>query len=185
MKRRFLRMLLLALLPMCYAAEPTPPVLVGIVTRVTDGDTIHVQLSSGDIIVRLDSIDAPEHDQPGGREATQALTALVLGHAVSLEVITQDRYERLVAQVLLNGESVNARLVREGHAWAYRFFVKNPDYCRWEDEARSAHRGLWEAAPASWVYPSDWRRLQSHKIDKTEDFSVETAAHCVAGIGKR
>jgi endonuclease YncB( thermonuclease family) len=43
------------------------PVLAGRVSQVTDGDTIKVQLSSGPITVRLDSIDAPENNQPAAR----------------------------------------------------------------------------------------------------------------------
>lgn len=39
------------------------PVLLGTVTKVTDGDTIKVELSSGPITVRLSSIDAPESNQ--------------------------------------------------------------------------------------------------------------------------
>ena len=49
------------------------PVLVGTVTKVTDGDTIKVQLSSGPITVRFGSIDAPEKNQPWGRRARTAL----------------------------------------------------------------------------------------------------------------
>ena len=48
------------------ATATQAPVLVGTVTYVTDADTLKVQLQSGPITVRLDSIDAPEHDQPQG-----------------------------------------------------------------------------------------------------------------------
>ena len=44
-------------------------VLVGRVIEVTDGDTIHVALASGPVIVRLHSIDTPERAQPWGRQA--------------------------------------------------------------------------------------------------------------------
>jgi micrococcal nuclease len=40
------------------------PVVVGTVTRVVDGDTIDVQLSSGPIRVRLHGVDTPERGQP-------------------------------------------------------------------------------------------------------------------------
>ena len=48
------------------------PVLTGSVIKVIDGDTITVQLQSGPIKVRLDAIDAPESNQPGGNAATAA-----------------------------------------------------------------------------------------------------------------
>ena len=54
-------------------ARPTEasarPVLIGTVTHVFDGDSMVVQLDSGPVTVRLDSIDTPEHDQPWGRQA--------------------------------------------------------------------------------------------------------------------
>ena len=55
------------------------PVLVGTVFKVTDGDTIKVQLSSGPINVRFDSIDAPESNQPHGAQAKAALAKLLDG----------------------------------------------------------------------------------------------------------
>ena len=84
------------------------PVLVGTVTRVKDGDTIVVELESGPINVRLGSIDAPERDQPWGVEATTALRPRVQAREVALEVVEQDRYERLVAVVYLGDENLNA-----------------------------------------------------------------------------
>jgi endonuclease YncB( thermonuclease family) len=47
------------------ACSQDNPVLVGTVTKVTDGDTIKVQLSSGAITVRFDSIDTQYKKQPG------------------------------------------------------------------------------------------------------------------------
>ena len=73
------------------------PVLVGRVMEITDGDTIKVMLDSGPISVRFDAVDAPERDQPWGREATAALRQRLEGKEVVLEPVEQDRYERLVA----------------------------------------------------------------------------------------
>ena len=47
-------------------AGPENPVLVGTVSRVVDGDTIKVELSSGPVEVRLDSIDTPERQPAVG-----------------------------------------------------------------------------------------------------------------------
>lgn len=161
------------------------PVLVGKVFKVTDGDTIKVQLQSGPIIVRLDSIDAPESNQPHGAEATAALTALVANRDVQLEVVSQDRYERLVATVFVGGLNVNEQQVRLGHAWAYRVFLKNPAYCDWEGAAREQRLGLWALPPSDWILPYDWRRLQNKQIEQPQDYSQETVAACKAAIGKR
>ena len=182
----------LAILPTsCTPARLTPrpaarsPLWVGMVTHVTHGDTLKVQLHSGPINLRLGSIDAPEHDQPHGAEATAALGWLVSGKQVALQVVTQDRYERLVALVFVNGVNINEQLVKDGHAWAYRYFLQDRDYCRWEDAARHNHRGLWALPSKEWIYPFDWRRLQKHEITQTEDFTHETVEHCLTAVGKR
>jgi micrococcal nuclease len=160
------------------------PVLVGTVIKVTDGDTIKVQLSSGPINVRFDSIDAPESNQPHGAQATAALKRLVAGKRVELDVISQDRYERLVAVVYVGDVNVNEQLVRDGHAWAYREYLKDKDYCRWEDDARKQQRGVWALSTRNWIYPSDWRRLRRGRIDAVRDFSRETVRDCLAAIGR-
>jgi micrococcal nuclease len=49
--------------------------LVATVTHVRDGDTIEV----GGLPIRLQGLAAPEGDEPGGDEATQAMQALVHG----------------------------------------------------------------------------------------------------------
>ena len=167
------------------AAEP---VLLGRVFKVTDGDTIKVQLQSGPINVRFDSIDAPESKQPHGAEATAALARLVAGEEVELEVVSQDRYSRLVAVVHVHGLNVNQRMVQEGHAWAYRRYSKKPAgtaYCKWEDEARKKKLGLWSLPSSDWIYPSDWRLVRRHQITNAPPLSNETRASCIAAIGKR
>jgi endonuclease YncB( thermonuclease family) len=93
------------------------PTLPGVVTRVIDGDTADVKLASGPIRVRFHAIDTPERDQPGGREATAALVALVAGKEVDLEPFEQDAYNRLVARVYVDGIDVNgAPEVEVGYA---------------------------------------------------------------------
>jgi micrococcal nuclease len=89
-------------------------VLRGKVGRVSDGDTIRVALASGPVSVRLASVDAPERNQPGGREATIALASRLKGREVGLEVIEQrDGFGRLVAVVWLDDENINEWLVGE------------------------------------------------------------------------
>ena len=133
------------------------PVLFGTVTRVVDGDTLVVQLSTGPIRVRLYGIDAPEHNQPGGRESAAALTSLVSGERVELEPINQDRYSRMVARVVRGQLDVNAEMIRRGDAWVYRHYLRREDrgWCSLESEARKAHRGLWAVRDP--VPPWDFR----------------------------
>jgi micrococcal nuclease len=156
------------------------PVLVGTVIRVSDGDTIKVQLSSGPISVRFHSIDSPEKNQPWGMEAQAALARRIDGQEVALDVATQDRYERLVATVYLGDENMNGWMVRQGHAWAYRDYLKDAVYCDWEAEARSSRRGLWAQATSNWKSPWEWRRAERTDGQVFTDYSRETVVNCVA-----
>ena len=138
-------------------------VVVGNVTRVVDGDTIVVQLSSGPIKVRLYGIDAPEHNQPGGFESAMTLRSLVAGKQVSLEPVNQDRYSRMVAKVFQGRVNVNAQMVSRGQAWVYRHYIKRSDrqWCGLEAEARDNRLGLWRARNAipPWTFRHHTKEL--------------------------
>ncbi len=170
--------------PQPQAGDPGP-VLVGTVLHVTDGDTIKVQLSSGPISVRLYSIDAPEKDQPWGPEAGAALASRLAHQRVALEVQTQDRYERLVATVFLGDENVNAWMVSEGNAWAYRDYLKDPSYCYAEADARSRRLGLWSLPSNSTYAPWEWRARERDPSTRLSNYSQETVANCVAAMRGR
>jgi endonuclease YncB( thermonuclease family) len=156
------------------------------VTSVTDGDTIRVALESGPIVVRLSGIDAPERRQAWGAEAQQALTRRVNGEEVMLEVVSQDRFDRLVAVVYredaVDEWNVNAWLIREGHAWVYRQFARDEAMCRSEDEARGDGRGLWKRRADRPVAPWEWRRLQAGQLRTVTDFRDETATNCIRAV---
>jgi endonuclease YncB( thermonuclease family) len=154
-------------------ADSSELVLVGTVTRIVDGDTIDVLLDSGTIRVRLDSIDAPERRQPWGAEATRELELQTAQRDVELSVTDQDRYDRLVATVYVAGENVNASLVRNGHAWAYRAYLNDDLLVVLEDEARREKRGLWSLPGA--VAPWEWRRGErqpSEEFDDRDEFEA-------------
>jgi len=128
-----------------------------LVVAVTDGDTIRVLDRTGaaptEVRVRLHAIDAPEGGQPFWDRAEQALARLVMGREVRLVPRNRDRYGRLVAEVFVGTESVNARMVADGFAWAYVEYGR--DFVRQEAEARRQRRGLWaDGAP---VAPWSWR----------------------------
>ncbi len=161
------------------------PTLAGTVIHVYDGDTIKVQLASGPIIVRLHSIDTPEQDQTWGKEATAALANRVQGRQVSLDVVTQDSYERLVADVFIGEESINAWMVQQGNAWAYRHYLEDNRFCSWEAEARVAGRGLWGQPADTWRAPWQWRAAGRGESVTYADYSHETVAHCIASMPAR
>ncbi|MSQ25898.1 MAG: nuclease [Dehalococcoidia bacterium] len=95
------------------------------VTRVVDGDTIHVLADGMNYTVRYIGIDTPETVdpnqavQPYGKEASLRNSALVASRGVYLEkdVSETDRFGRLLRYVWLDERTmVNALLVAEGYA---------------------------------------------------------------------
>ena len=159
------------------------PVLHGTVVGVIDGDTADIRLDSGMIRIRFHAIDAPESGQPNGKAAKAALSQLIFGKAVEVEPFEQDRYDRLVARVWLDGQDINAAMIKTGNAWTYRRYADEPAYCAYEKAARDLGRGLWRLPPADRVAPWEWRQRKS-RAGQFTDYSQETVAACVAALGR-
>jgi len=127
----------------------------GRVTRVVDGDTLVLVADGRTHRVRLYGIDAPELDQPWGRQARRALVRKVRGHIVAIDVVDVDAYDRLVGRVRVGDVDVNRAMLREGHAWVYRQFTMSPSFYLDEMNAKSEHAGLWRRSDPE--PPWDWR----------------------------
>jgi len=155
------------------------------VTKVNDGDSLEVTFDSGAGRVRLFAIDTPEHDQPHGAESSAALKRfLPAGSAVELEIVSRDQFQRIVAIVWIVDAgvrmNVNERMLRDGHAWAYRRYMRDVRFCDLEADARDAKRGLWARPIGDWVYPPEWRLHANGEIRALPTPYVETRETCVA-----
>ena len=130
--------------------------MAGRVARVVDGDTIRVQLASGEEAVRYIGIDTPESVKPGApvecfaERASAFNERLVSGEHVRLvrDVEERDRYGRLLAYVyrVRDGLFVNAELVRRGYATVATFppnVAHEGELRRLANRARVSGRGLW------------------------------------------
>jgi len=94
---------------------------------IIDGDTIEIH---GERILLL-GIDAPEHDQlcetagsqyRCGQQAAFALTDQIGSKTVDCAPRDVDQYGRVVAVCSAAGEDLNASMVRQGWAPAYRHY---------------------------------------------------------------
>ena len=147
-------------------AEKTK-VIIGKCTRVIDGDTIHV-VTGGNVRfkVRLERIDAPESDQPYGKEATDYLAKLIKGRTVRVEWVKKDRYGRILGIVYYdqpgnpnskpNRQDINLTMVSTGNAWHYSYFDQTPAYAAAESAAKEKKLGLW--ASDNVISPYEWRK---------------------------
>jgi micrococcal nuclease len=131
-----------------------PPVLLGQVVDVIDGNTIRVALGGRAETVRYIGIDTRQTDQtpkspePGGRDAADANRELVARQQVRLEldVLERDRNGHLLAYVYVGPQMVNAELVRRGQAEVLTVppNMRHRDVLvTLEQEARDQKRGLW------------------------------------------
>ncbi len=145
--------LLLPLLPLPSLAET----LTG-VASVVDGDTLVIHGER----IRLHGIDSPESAQrctrPNGQQwrcgqkAALALADRIGRQTVRCEGKERDRYGRLVAVCYHKGQNLNAWMVRQGWALAYRRYSK--DYVGQEQQAEASKAGIWSG---TFVPPWEWR----------------------------
>lgn len=129
------------------------------VERVDDGDTLRVVMNGETVRVRIFGIDAPELDQPYGREALDAARRLLTDRTIGVVPRDTDPYGRLVASLTLDGRDVGQELVRAGAAWHFTQFSNSPAMAAAERDARAARRGLWGTSNPTppWQHRTDQR----------------------------
>ena len=131
--------------------------LNGLVLRVADGDTITIVTDARQTKkIRLSEIDTPERDQSWGRQASLALSKKLANKSIVAKVSGIDRYDRVIADIFVGERNINHEMVSEGHAWAYRRYLKNDHLLQLERAAKAKGLGLWglENDP---IPPWEWR----------------------------
>lgn len=160
------------------------PVLKATVTRVVDGDTIHVSINGRDETVRMIGVNTPETHHPTkpveyyGPEVEKFTCSQLNGRQVWLEkdVQERDKYGRLLAYVWLErptsdneaevrAKMYNAKLMLDGYAQVMTIppNVKYADlFVKLQREAREGGRGLWgggryydQTNPEAWFFTEE------------------------------
>lgn len=143
------------------------------VVACNDGDTCRLKAADNmQVKVRLIGIDAPESGkkkgkkkkdgQAGSEDAKNYLNSLVVGKSVTLRSYGTDMYGRNLAEIIVNNESANLKMIKEGWAEVYR--GKTPTqfnvsiYQSAESEAKKNKKGIW--ALPNYESPKDWRKKQ-------------------------
>lgn len=141
------------------------------VIRVSDGDTIAVDMNGKQENVRMIGVDTPETHKPNtpvqcfGKEASD-YTHKILGRgaAVRLEADptndNRDRYNRLLRYVYLpDGTLYQKTLVEQGYGFAYTSFAfqKKDEFLQAQTSAQIAKRGLWAACQTKQTATDRWQ----------------------------
>ncbi|MCC7543259.1 thermonuclease family protein [bacterium] len=129
------------------------------VTKISDGDTIEVEVNGVSEKVRLIGVDTPETHDPRkpvqcfGKAASDWTTQTLTGRSVRLEADPsqgeRDKYDRLLAYVWRDdGLFINQTLIKEGYAHEYTYqtpYKYQQTFRGDERQAREQSRGLWAA----------------------------------------
>lgn len=100
-----------------YECQGSKLCLKEMVTRIVDGDTIHI---TGGHVIRLSLTNTPEPYEAGFQEATKFTADLC--PAGSIVLVDQDDlqpfdvYDRMLGKVTCNGKNLNSELLYNGHA---------------------------------------------------------------------
>ena len=119
----------------------------GKVVKVIDGDTIDILTPKKQKIrVRLLDIDAPESRQAYGNASKKYLASLIAGKNVFVQENNKDIYHRTLGTIYLEHININAKMVANGFAWAYRYkgVVNNNNMLKLESKAKQNKKGLWK-----------------------------------------
>jgi len=147
------------------------------VKDVIDGDTI--ELTNGEK-VRLIGINAPEINEPFGKEAKEFLSKMVNGKAVKLEkdFKLKDEYGRLLAFVFVDNININVEIVKNGLAntlYLSKLLKYSKELRKAELQAVENQIGIWKRSNITCIKLLDLKFIGEEKIVLKNNckFSVE------------
>lgn len=162
----------------------------GEVTKISDGDTIHVETNDTKYKIRMIGMDTPEEhlptdsgvvsQQPWGQQATKHLAKLIpVGAKVTVEDEGTDKYKRTLGRIYYKNRDINLEMVEAG--WAIPYIICNgkgcnpsffkrehvADYIKACEDARAKHKGIFNAKNPLKEMPFEFRmRSQKRSPDK-------------------
>lgn len=167
-----------------------------VVVRISDGDTFRVRhvtrvrsdpsftgkLSDNTIVVRIAAVDTPETAKFGNAgqayadEAKKFVTANLLNHRVSVQLLSRDQYGRVVGLVKYNDNSgifgglfggstkdISEELLKQGLAVVYRQggAQYGGSIAKWnelEQQAMKKKLGIWKKGVSNADLPADYKK---------------------------
>ena len=127
------------------------------ILRVIDGDTVSAESRGTEIKIRLSEIDAPEMNQPYGKNSKKCLSKLIHENSsLRFKSDGQDNYGRSLGWLVTDDKNLNYEMIKQGCAWVYDRYVINKTIYSFQNGARLKNLGLWKQNNpiAPWI----WRR---------------------------
>ena len=115
------------LTPFCWPADTSVRI-----SDCFDGDSCTTEFGEK---IRLACIDTPELRTGDNRHAAKLardhIMSLVWNKDVELKRYSMDRYQRTVAEIFIDDQSINEQMVKSGHAEVFEQYKND---CEWTDE---------------------------------------------------
>lgn len=151
----FLLVLTFTFITGCGSEQTNSTLLDAEVTKVVDGDTLHVIISGKKETIRLLLVDTPEtvhptkQVQPFGPEASNYMKEKLNGEEIQVElgIGERDKYGRLLAYVYHDNQMINKLLLERGLARVAYVFEPNTKYIdefnEIQKQAQNEQVGIW------------------------------------------
>jgi micrococcal nuclease len=140
----------------CEPAQITPVDEIKLtVYRILDGDSFEGRANGQTYRIRLFGIDAPEKGQDFYQKSKDRLGQLCKEGPITIKIRNKDYFGRWVADAYTStGIFINQVMVKEGFAWHFTKYSKDPTFKKLERDARDAQIGIWsfENPVAPWEY---------------------------------
>ena len=158
--RRMLWITTVVIVAGCSSSPLKENSIIGIVTKVHDGDSIHITPAGASrVVIRLAGIDAPEIAQAFGVASRDTLRSMILNQQAHARCHKKDQYQRHVCVVTAAGADINLHMVQAGMAWHYKqyeneqSFTEKRQYSAAQKSAQRNKLGLWvQDAIAPWEF---------------------------------
>jgi micrococcal nuclease len=130
-------------------------IIKGKLIGIGDGDTFTLlSENKTQYKIRLNGIDCPEKGQDFGKKAKDFTYRFCAQQVVVAELLSKDKYGRNIANVTVNGVSLNQALLAQGLAWHYTKYSQDQNLAKLEQEARSKSINIWSVNKPMppWIY---------------------------------
>jgi len=118
----------------------------GRVVKVLSGDTFIALKKNRQQVIKLYGLECPDPETSLGVRAGNLTRAKIEGKRVKINPITKDGQDRIIARVSINGQSLNAFILRSGYGLVNRKKCTQPvceEWIRFERYAHKQKNGVW------------------------------------------